>query len=132
MARSFLTGWADKSGASALEFAILLPVFVSITLGTLQLGLLFFQANTVQHMLEETARELMVTPGASEAQVREAIAQRLEQFVIQPVVVDYAVTTAGEASIAHINASFTIELIVPFLRSISVPMDAQTVVPLRP
>lgn len=129
--RRNLWGWlAETGGASALEFAILLPVFVTLVFGTMQVGLLFFQAGTVQQALEETARELMVDDTLSEAQLQLSIEARLEELISIPVDVTYSVVPVGEVSIMRITAAFSVDLIIPFVPTVSVPMDVQTVVPL--
>ena len=129
--RRNLRGWlAETGGASALEFAILLPVFVTLVFGTMRVGLLFFQAGTVQQALEETARELMVDDTLSEAQLQLSIEARLEELISIPVDVTYSVVPVGEVSIMRITAAFSVDLIIPFVPTVSVPMDVQTVVPL--
>ena len=123
---------ADRSGASALEFAILLPVFVSMLLGTVQVGMLFYQAGTVQHALEDTAREVMVQSSMTSGQIETSIRSRLQDLVSNEVVVSYSVETVGKASVANINAAFTLELFIPFVPAFSVPMVAETRVPFVP
>jgi Flp pilus assembly protein TadG len=126
-----LRRWAvDARGASALEFAILLPVFVAMIFGTMQVGLLFLQAGTVQQALEDTARELMVDETLSQAQLQASIDARLEELVSVPVDVTYTVIPIGDVSVMRITAAFSVELIIPFVPTVSVPMDVQTVVPL--
>jgi len=122
----------NNSGASALEFAILLPVFVTMLLGTVQVGMLFYQAGTVQHALEDTAREVMVQSSMTSGQIETSIRSRLQDLVSNEVVVTYSVETVGEASVANINASFTLDLFIPFVPAFSVPMVAETRVPFVP
>lgn len=122
----------SKDGASALEFAILLPVFVMLLFGTVQLGLLFYQAGTVQHALEETAREVMVVQEMTPAQVEASIRSRLEDLTSVDVTVTYDVESVGDASVAHVNAAFTLDVFIPFVPSFSVPIDAHTSVPVVP
>ncbi len=129
----FLSRFAvSKAGASALEFAILLPVFVMLLLGTVQLGLLFYQAGTVQHALEETARDVMVAQEMTPSQVESAIRGRLEKFTSVDVLVTYSVQAVGDASVAHVNATFTLDLFIPFVPAFSVPMAAHTSIPIVP
>lgn len=127
----FLSRFAvSKAGASALEFAILLPVFVMLVMGTVQLGLLFYQAGTVQHALEETARDVMVAQQMTPSQVESAIKGRLEKLTSVDVLVTYSVHAVGDASVAHVNATFTLDLIIPFVPAVSVPMAAHTSIPI--
>ncbi len=52
-AKSFLR---DTSGASALEFALLLPLFAFLLLGTMQIGHVFWTQTALQHAVERAAR----------------------------------------------------------------------------
>jgi len=47
---------ADRSGVSALEFGILLPVFLALTFGIIQLGQAFWTQTALQHAVEMAAR----------------------------------------------------------------------------
>lgn len=122
----------DSGGASALEFAILLPVFLTMLFGTIQIGLLFFQAGTVQYALEETARDVMVRQDMTPAQIEGAIRNRLQNLTLVDVQVTYAVETIGDASVARVNASFTQQVIIPLVPTFEVPLTAQASVPLVP
>jgi Flp pilus assembly protein TadG len=48
--------WRDEQGASALEFAILAPVFFLLVVGIVELGLLFWTQIGLQHGAEMAAR----------------------------------------------------------------------------
>jgi Flp pilus assembly protein TadG len=48
--------WRDERGATALEFAILAPVFFLIIFGIIALGLLFWTQVGLQHGAEMAAR----------------------------------------------------------------------------
>lgn len=120
----------SRDGASAVEFAMILPLFVTMVLGTIQMGIVYYQAGTVQHALEETAREVMIDPAMTLSQIETSIEARLEELTSQQVTVTYSVDTSGPVSIAQVNASFTIEVVIPFVPGFSVPFDAETHIPL--
>jgi Flp pilus assembly protein TadG len=46
----------DESGATAVEFALVLPVFVAMILGLLSVGMLGFATNSLQFAAEDAAR----------------------------------------------------------------------------
>lgn len=119
-------------GASALEFAILLPVFLMFMLGIFQMGLVFYQVGTAQHALEEAARTLMVQQDMTSAEVEAAVRARLDAFMLQPVTVTQALEHAGDAEVVRVNVSFTIEVAIPFVPVLAIPLSAQTSVPIVP
>ena len=47
--------WRDRRGASAVEFALLLPVFLLVTAGMIDLGRALYQTNTVEKGLRAGA-----------------------------------------------------------------------------
>lgn len=46
----------DARGVGALEFAVLLPVFVALVFGIMQLGQLYWTQSALQHAVEMAAR----------------------------------------------------------------------------
>ena len=48
--------WRDEQGASALEFAMLAPVFFLFIFGIIELGLMFWTQAGLQHAAEMAAR----------------------------------------------------------------------------
>ncbi len=54
--RQLLTICKNEEGASALEFALLLPVLLLIIGGIIQFGFIFFQYLTITHAAREGAR----------------------------------------------------------------------------
>jgi|LNFM01.1.fsa_nt_gb Flp pilus assembly protein TadG len=51
-----ISAWRDERGASAVEFALVMPVFLLILVGTLCYGLYFGAAHSVQQLAAEAAR----------------------------------------------------------------------------
>ena len=59
----------DKSGANAVEFAIVVPVLLLIVLGIIQFGIILFTYNNMVQAAREAARTLAVQEtNATEAQ----------------------------------------------------------------
>ena len=122
--------WQADNGASAVEFAMILPVFVTMTLGTIQMSIVYYQAGSVQFALEETAREVMINPSMSLNQIETSIEAKVESLTSQQVSVTYTVDNSGPVSIAQVNATFSIQVVIPFVPAFTVPFDAETHIPL--
>jgi Flp pilus assembly protein TadG len=57
--RSLLTGaWRDRSGATAVEFALVAAPFLMFVLGVLGIGLYFFTSNSLDRGVELAARQI--------------------------------------------------------------------------
>ena len=70
--RSLFKFWRDRNGASALEFAMILPVFCMMLFGSIQMGIAYYYAGTVQYALERTARVTMIDQDMSAGEVQTA------------------------------------------------------------
>lgn len=119
-------------GASALEFALVVPVFVAMVLGTIQMGLAYYYAGSVQYALERTARITMVDQDMSAGQAQTAFSNELSTFTDQDIALTYTVDTSGAVPIAELSASYVHQFVVPFVPSFSITFDAETRVPLEP
>ncbi|HYH21425.1 MAG TPA: TadE/TadG family type IV pilus assembly protein [Azospirillum sp.] len=67
----------DRRGSAAVEFAVILPVFLMIFLGIFEFAGYMWVRNTVQFGAEEAARFAMANLDASTAQVANAARARM-------------------------------------------------------
>ena len=51
----FARFWRDRAGASAVEFALMLPVFLLVTAGMIDLGRALYETNTIEKSLRAGA-----------------------------------------------------------------------------
>lgn len=119
-------------GASALEFALIAPLFFAMVFGTIQIGVAYYYANSVQFALERTARITMVDQDMSEGQVQTAFANQLAAFTDQDVEVNYTVDSSGAVPIGEFSATYEHQIVIPFVPSFNVTFDVETRVPLTP
>ncbi len=124
--------WKANDGASALEFALIFPVFSSMLFGTIQMGLAYYTAGSVQFALERTARITMVDQDMSGAQVQAAFADQLSTFTDEDIGINYTVDSSGDIPIAIFTASYTYHFIVPFVPTFDITFPVETRVPLEP
>jgi Flp pilus assembly protein TadG len=94
----------DEDGASALEFALVFPLFATMLFGSLQMGLAYYTAGSVQYALERTARMTMVDQDMSAGQVQTAFENLLEPLTNEEININYAVDSSGDVPIAIFTA----------------------------
>ncbi len=123
---------SDTRGASAVEFALVAPVFLAFLFGTIQTGMAFYKANTVQFALEQTARRVMVNQDMTQSQVQSWFNGELDDIISENVTVSYSVSNSGDVSIARFAAAYTYEFVIPFVPAFEVTFDAVAEVPLEP
>lgn len=122
----------SEDGASALEFAIIFPVFAAMLFGTIQIGLAYYFAGSVQYALEKTARMTMVDQDMSTGQVQTAFANELATFTDQNITISYTVDNSGDVPIAELSATYSHEFIIPFVPNFTIAFPVETRVPLTP
>jgi len=131
--RSLLSRFRTSTdGASALEFALVFPLFASMTFGSIQMGLAYYTAGSVQHALERTARVTMVDQDMSASQVQAQFATQLAPFTDQNIPINYSVDTSGAIPIAIFTATYTHSFVIPLIPAFSIPFPVETRVPLEP
>ena len=123
---------ADEAGATAVEMAILAPVFFVLTLGIVQLGWALHCGSAVRWALERSARTLVLNPDATEAQVRADVVSRLSNITGGDTV---AVTLVREGVApaqpqARVRAVYGYGLNIPFVPAQTLQFRSEVVVPL--
>jgi Flp pilus assembly protein TadG len=123
---------ASTEGASALEFALIAPAFFAMLFGSIQMGIAFYYAGSVQFALEKAARITMVDQDMSEGEVQAAFANELSAFTDQDIAMTYTVDSSGDVPIGELAATYAHEVIIPFVPSFDVTFNVVTKVPLTP
>lgn len=74
----------DRGGASAVEFALIMPVFLLILVGTLCYGLYFGAAHSVQQLAAEAARATVpgLTPQERATLAQESVTSALPRYAL--------------------------------------------------
>lgn len=79
------TGWfRDEKGASAVEFALVMPVFLLLVLGALAYGIYFGAAHSIQQLAADAARVSVAGLNSDErcALVRDYIERNASAYVL--------------------------------------------------
>lgn len=61
--------WRHRGAGAAIEFAILVPVFVALLLGILEGGRMMWVRNSIQSATEQAARYVMANTTATDSQI---------------------------------------------------------------
>lgn len=106
----------DEGGASAAEFALISPLFITLLFGIFQLGWALHCASSVRYALEESARTVMLNEALTASDVETAMRDKLARFADPDIAVDI-VEDSSQAGmeLVHLNATYVHQLAVPFL-----------------
>lgn len=125
------TTWtADRRGATAVEFALVVPVFLLIVVAILEFGRMFWIQNSIQFAVEEAGRFAMVNITATETQLQTYAQSQL--FGLSPTGISFSapLETSGGTNFRSITGSYQFDFVIPLLSFGSITLNAKSRVPL--
>jgi Flp pilus assembly protein TadG len=91
--------WRDEGGATALEFALLAPVFFALVFGVVALGMLFWTQVGLQHGVEMAARcasvNTMLCPNNNAGAITNYAMQQALGLSLPPSTFTYSTPACG-------------------------------------
>ncbi len=109
----------DERGASAVEFALTLPVLVMILVGTLEFGMAYNQYLAITHAAREGAR--MAAVGAYDE-----AAVRADAYPVNPTSVSLTYPEGQQhGSPAQVTVRADFHLSIPFVTTTDLPLQSQ-------
>ena len=95
----------NEDGSNAVEFALLLPIFVTLAFGILEFGLILFTLNSAQSAARDVTRQL-ATNRIAATQVQSAVLQQMPRWAASAVTVTVSQTAPADPS----NNRFTTDV----------------------
>ncbi len=120
---------ADEGGATAVEFALVLPLLVIFILGIWYLGWAMNLGGEVRHAVELGSRVYITNPNATTDDLKTAIASHLSDVPINSIALATSTSTIGSASSQHITWSFQTTAPIPFLSTMQITFSGSYDVP---
>jgi Flp pilus assembly protein TadG len=124
----------DRSGTSALEFAIIAPVLFALLFGLFQLGWALHCNQSVDWAVQNATRQLVATPTLTQPQLQSTV-QSLLTHVADPSSVTVSLTedpAGAHPQMAHVSASYVHTIEVPFLPPNSYTYNTSSTMVLSP
>ena len=113
--RSFVGG---RSGAAAIEFALICPALVLFILGTYAVGWAMHGVSSVDFALDRTARVLQLKPTLKTSELQKAIESVLKELGDQKVSVTMSTKTDTYGTqLAELTANYAFAVAIPFLET---------------
>lgn len=119
----------NARGTTAVEFALIAPVLMTMILGVLMLGMAYYEGATMQWSLERNMRAVMLDPDTTEADIEELMAEDLARIGSPDVDFTYEIDESGSVPLGIATASFDVPLNIPFLPDFSLHFSAENVTP---
>lgn len=119
----------DQGGATAVEFAIVSPVLLTMILGVFALGSAYYEGATVQRSLERALRTAMVHPELDGSDIEEMLNADLERIGSPEIDFSYTIDDSGEMRMAVARAAYEVPVMIPFIPEIFLAFEAENVMP---
>lgn len=118
--------WQDRGGTTAIEFALVAPVFVILLCATVLLGQAFYAANSLQWAVEATTRDLMIDRNLSEAEFEDRLRVLAGELSDVEFTVVYASAIYGEIPVTEVVTRVVYPLWIPLLDPIELRYTIET------
>lgn len=116
MSASRVRGWlGDTGGATAAEFALVLPLFVVMVFGIFEFGWTQHCLSSTRYAMEKAARDLMLNPALTEAELETRVRTELEGTADPNVDITLSIATGPAGQIATLTGVYQRQIGVPML-----------------
>ena len=120
---------ADCRGVSAVEFALLAPVFMSMMIGVIEFGRVAYTQGVVSFAAEEATRYAVVNYSIDESEVRDvarACLLGIDPDRINAIIVTGPVDPVDNTRAISVDVSYTFEFLLPFLPDGAIPISGRS------
>ena len=123
----------NTSGATALEFAIVAPVFIAMVFGVFNLGYALYCGAAVRHAVQQSSRTLMFNANISAEAFKVTVVSKLVQVPIENlrITISDEVVTQTE-TLKRVTWTYDYMVYAPFLPAEQLEMGSSIAVPLPP
>lgn len=119
----------NQSGATAVEFALILPAFVTLIFGIFELSRLIFVGASVQWAVDRAARLAIINPDVSASEIETEINNRLDMAGSPPVSVSLTTSVVNTIEIIEVSATYNHTVSGPFIPEFTVDFNFGSVIP---
>ncbi|HEC14342.1 MAG TPA: pilus assembly protein [Rhodospirillales bacterium] len=119
-------------GATAVEFALVAPIFLVFLLGTIETGRALWIKSSMQFAVEETTRFAMVNTGATTAALESMAQTKVPGLSMAPDITFTATpSSSGGKDYMKVSASYDFNAVVPLVNVLTITLTASSRVPLN-
>ena len=129
-ARSALVRLArNAGGATAVEFALVLPLLVIFIFGIWWLGWALSLGGEVRHAVELGSRIYILKPNATSSDLQTAVASHLTDISVSDINLNTTSSTLGGVTSQHLTWSYSTTAPIPFMSAIPISFSGAYDVP---
>jgi Flp pilus assembly protein TadG len=94
----------DEEGATAVEFAIVAVLFLTISFAIIELGRMFWIWNSMEYAMERAVRYTLVEPDATDAELEEVAVQHMTGMKVDVTGLDFSTARSVVSGIEVVEA----------------------------
>ncbi|MDI7776562.1 pilus assembly protein [Asticcacaulis sp. EMRT-3] len=131
MSVPFRTLWRETQGASALEFALVSPIFIAMLFGVFYVGMAFYCDASVRHAVQKNSRMLILNPATSASALQDAVTADLSSIPVENLSVTVTSETADAyEKVDRISWHYSYTLSIPLFPDFLINSGSSLVVPM--
>ncbi len=119
----------EQRGVAAVELAIVLPLFIMLVLGTLELGRALESRNDMSHALSRAVRVLNLDSEKTPNAIAALLSTYLADHNAEALSVSVSSTTISEIDYMTISVNFPFQVRIPFSSLSTITLGVETVAP---
>ncbi|WP_203291495.1 TadE/TadG family type IV pilus assembly protein [Maricaulis parjimensis] len=121
----------DRSGAGALEFALISPALIFMIIGVIQVSLALYKGSTVQWIAERAVRTAMIDASVDASALTQIIQTDLAEMGEDlQVEVAFQVDDTGAVPIGRIQVDYAYPVTLPLVETFYATFSVDSVVPM--
>ncbi|MCR9266205.1 MAG: pilus assembly protein [Alphaproteobacteria bacterium] len=121
----------DRSGAGALEFALISPALIFLIIGVIQISLALYKGSTVQWIAERAVRTAMIDASVDAAALTQLIESDLAEMGEDlQVQVAFQIDDTGAVPIGRIQVDYAYPVALPLVETFYATFSVDSVVPM--
>ena len=123
----------DTRGTSALEFAIMAPVFIAMVFAVFNVGYASYCGAAVRNAMQRSSRVLIITPSTSADTIKASATALLVDVPIDNLSVTITTETlSANEQIKRVSWSYTYLLSLPLISSQTMAFSSSIAIPMAP
>ena len=120
---------ANDSGVAAVEFAIVLPVFIMLVMGIIDFGRIYWIKSSMQFVVEQSTRYAMVNASISEADLETYAYAQEDNVSGSGAIFNADIDDAGAINYMTVTGTYTFNFLTPLVGT-TITLNAKSVTPI--
>jgi Flp pilus assembly protein TadG len=129
--KSFSSFFSERSGAAAVEFAMVSSAFFAFVIGIAYVAVMLFNNASLNYAVEDAARTVAMNNAATQDQVKAKVNSYMTTAGLHSATVLYSTSTINNVLTGHIAANYTQTYTLPFVSTFHITFSAEAYVPLQ-